>query len=246
MNLRDYKLAGLKNTKFKVRFHGFYFSKLSRRHEPTQKKTAENSEETTRMAASGIDSMKSCQVSDHSSTRSLFPGKSITLRFTRLSHLLTQKKLHTLTLITLDIIITYAKELKSCWSFPRVSCCKTEAVRIKENRKTDYSENIISLQRTLKLRVTDKLSGRFSFQRNCGVASVGEWNTKIWYQTTWRGSNFHRKKIWKLTFRAFALRRHFPIRLRRWRFKRSSGVVTFRLGYEDDVLSVRPASSLSD
>ena len=40
-----------------------------------------------------------------------------------------------------------------------------------ENRKTDYSENIISLQRTLKLRVTDKLSGMFSFQRNCGVAS---------------------------------------------------------------------------
>ena len=171
MNLRDYKLAGLKNTKFKVRFHGFYFSKLSRRHEPTQKTTAENSEETTRMAASGIDSMKSCQVLDHSSTRSLFPGKSITLRFTRLSHLLTQKKLHTLTLITLDIIITYAKELKSCWSFPRVSCCKTEAVGIMENRKTDYSENIISLHRTPKLQVTDKLGGRFSFQWNCGVAS---------------------------------------------------------------------------
>lgn len=74
-----------------------------------RKKTAENSEETTRMAASGIDSMKSCQVSDHSSTE-----KSIKLRFTRLSHVLTQKKLHTLTLITLDIIITYAKELKSC------------------------------------------------------------------------------------------------------------------------------------
>lgn len=40
MNLRYYKLAGLKNTKFEVRFHGFYFSKLSRRHEPTQKKNS--------------------------------------------------------------------------------------------------------------------------------------------------------------------------------------------------------------
>ena len=29
------------------------------------------------------------------------------------------------------------------------------------------------------------------------------------------GSNFHRKEVTKLTFRAFALRRQFPIRLRR-------------------------------
>ena len=26
---------------------------------------------------------------------------------------------------------------------------------------------------------------RFIFWRNCGVASAGKWNTKIWYQTSW-------------------------------------------------------------
>jgi len=32
-----------------------------------------------------------------------------------------------------------------------------------------------------------KTSERFGFQRNCGVAvSVGKWNTKIWYQTSWQ------------------------------------------------------------
>ena len=35
------------------------------------------------------------------------------------------------------------------------------------------------------------------------------------YQTSLKGSNFHRKKIAKLTFPSLALRRHFPIRLRR-------------------------------
>ena len=56
------------------------------------------------------------------------------------------------------------------------------------------------------------------------------------------GSNFHRKEITKLTFRVLALRRQFPIRLRRWRFKRSSCVVTFRLDYEGDVSSALHSS----
>ena len=42
-----------------------------------------------------------------------------------------------------------------------------------------------------------------------------------------------------MTFRELVLRRHFPIRLRRWRFERWPFVVTFRLNYEDDVWSVR-------
>ena len=44
----------------------------------------------------------------------------------------------------------------------------------------------------------------------------------------------------------FALRRHFPIRLRSWRFECSHFVVTFWLDCKDDVSNVRPSSSLSD
>ena len=36
--------------------------------------------------------------------------------------------------------------------------------------------------------------------RNCRAASVGKWNPKIWYQTSWLGSNFHREEITKLHF----------------------------------------------
>ena len=53
-------------------------------------------------------------------------------------------------------------------------------------------------------------------------------DTKIWYQTSYLRSNFHHKKITKLTFRALALRRYFPIKLRA------------------DTSSVSPSSSLSD
>ena len=49
----------------------------------------------------------------------------------------------------------------------------------------------------------------------------------------------------KMTFRAIARRRRFPIRLQRWLFERSPGVVTFRLDYEDDVSIVRPSSELT-
>ena len=52
--------------------------------------------------------------------------------------------------------------------------------------------------------------------------------------------------VTKLAFRALALRRHFPIRLRRWSFERSPFVVTFRFGYENGVSSVSPSSLLSD
>ena len=48
-----------------------------------------------------------------------------------------------------------------------------------------------------------------------------------------------------MTFQAFVRRRHFPIRLRRWRFERSSCVVTFRLDYEADVTSARNASFIN-
>ena len=48
--------------------------------------------------------------------------------------------------------------------------------------------------------------------------------------------------ITKLTFRAFALRRHLPIRLRSWRFEGSSFVVTCRLDYEAEVASLNPSS----
>ena len=51
-------------------------------------------------------------------------------------------------------------------------------------------------------------------------------------------------QITKMTFRALAFRRLFPIRLRRWSFERSSFVVFFRLDYEDDVSSVCSSSSL--
>ena len=49
-----------------------------------------------------------------------------------------------------------------------------------------------------------------------------------------------------MTVRALALRRHFPIRLRSWRFERQPFVVTLRLDYDDDVSRVSPSSSLSD
>ena len=80
---------------------------------------------------------------------------------------------------------------------------------------------------------------------------------KIWYQTSWKGSNFHGVEITKLMFRAFALRRHFPIRfeddvssissssslsdkITKMTFRASPFVVTFRLGYEAVVSSVSP------
>ena len=44
-----------------------------------------------------------------------------------------------------------------------------------------------------------------------------------------------------MRFRAFALRRHLPIRLRRWGFERSPFVVILRLDYEDYVSSVSPS-----
>ena len=34
-----------------------------------------------------------------------------------------------------------------------------------------------------------------SFERNCSVALMGKWNTKIWNQTSWWGSNFHSEEI---------------------------------------------------
>ena len=48
---------------------------------------------------------------------------------------------------------------------------------------------------------------------------VGKWNIAIWYQTSWEGSNssVSFRLITKMTFRALALCRHFPIRLRSWR-----------------------------
>ena len=47
----------------------------------------------------------------------------------------------------------------------------------------------------------------------------------------------------RLTLRALALRRHFPIRLRSWGYERWPFVVTFPLDNEADV---SPSSSLSD
>ena len=32
---------------------------------------------------------------------------------------------------------------------------------------------------------------KFSFEKNCGAALMGKWNSKLWYQTRWKGSNFH-------------------------------------------------------
>ena len=48
----------------------------------------------------------------------------------------------------------------------------------------------------------------------------------------------------KLTFRALALRRRFPIRSRSWLFERWPFVVSFRLDYEADVSRVGPFSKL--
>ena len=44
-------------------------------------------------------------------------------------------------------------------------------------------------------------------------------DTRIWYHK--QVNNGHCKKITKLAFRAFALSRHFPIRLRSWSYERS-------------------------
>lgn len=32
---------------------------------------------------------------------------------------------------------------------------------------------------------------KFSFEKNCGAALIGKWNSKLWYQTRWKGSNSH-------------------------------------------------------
>ena len=84
---------------------------------------------------------------------------------------------------------------------------------------------------------------KVTFDGNCHV----DGELQIWYQTSRKESNFHRELITKLTFRAFALRRHFPNSLRSWRLGRSSFVVTSSslsdfLDYEDDVSSVSPSS----
>ena len=44
-----------------------------------------------------------------------------------------------------------------------------------------------------------------------------------------------------MTLRALALRRHFPISLRSWRFERQPFVVSFRLAYKAYVPSVSPS-----
>ena len=67
-----------------------------------------------------------------------------------------------------------------------------------------------------------------------------------WCLTSWLGSNNHHKVNTKPTFWAYALRRHFPIRLRWWRSESYPFVITFRLDYEDDVSRVSPSSSISD
>ena len=48
----------------------------------------------------------------------------------------------------------------------------------------------------------------------------------------------------KLTLRALALLRYFPIRLRRLRLERQPFLITFGLDYEDDVTSVSPSSAI--
>ena len=67
-------------------------------------------------------------------------------------------------------------------------------------------------------------------KKNCTALNQSEWRNFfmyiIRYQTSWLGSHFNREEIAKMTFRAFALRRHFPIRLRRWHFERSPFVGT--------------------
>ena len=84
-----------------------------------------------------------------------------------------------------------------------------------------------------------------------------QWKTKIWFKLV--QVKFRREEITKLTFRAFAPRRHFPIRLRSWfrafafhrhfpirirswRFERSPFVVNNPLHYEVDVSRVRHSS----
>ena len=46
---------------------------------------------------------------------------------------------------------------------------------------------------------------------------MGKWDAKIWHQTSQQGSNCHRKRITKLTFRALALRHSLYVSLPRRR-----------------------------
>lgn len=46
---------------------------------------------------------------------------------------------------------------------------------------------------------------KVSFKRSCGVASLEKWDTKIWYQASWKGSNYYCVEIFKLTFQALTL-----------------------------------------
>ena len=78
-------------------------------------------------------------------------------------------------------------------------------------------------------------------QKSSGC-SIVKCYTKIWYKTSWPGSNFQLREMTKLTFQAFVLPRYFPIRLRRWRFEPQPFVVTFSLDYKDDVSSISPSS----
>ena len=62
----------------------------------------------------------------------------------------------------------------------------------------------------------DKIS---SFWRNCGAASVGEWNRKIWFsETCWWRSNYHCEPFGKLTFRALALHQSGGLTLDKTKF----------------------------
>ena len=82
-----------------------------------------------------------------------------------------------------------------------------------------------------------------SFLRNCGAASVGEWNMEIWfYQTSWSKSNYYCERFGKLTFRALALSNSFGRRANARNVSNRTIIDSFDKVIDVSLMSVQPLS----
>ena len=70
---------------------------------------------------------------------------------------------------------------------------------------TSSYDHVITTLHSLPSQLSYKEDNvRFNLYRNYGAELVGKRNSKIWNRITWLRSNFHRKRIRKLTFPSLA------------------------------------------
>ena len=112
--------------------------------------------------------------------------------------------------------LSFVKQLEAMPVHRRVGPCSKSQVTIYTPGQIVNNLSEVSCPRKqeedrAKLRVPDV---QIKSPRHQPQFQVGKWNIAIWYQTSWEGSNSSVtfRLITKMTFRALALCRHFPIR----------------------------------